>query len=137
MAERFHILHVEDDDLDALNVQRCLCASDAVSGITVASDGVEALQLLRSGRLPLRNLVTLLDIRLPRMSGLEFLRELRADPHLRHLPVVVLSTSDQEEDLGTAYALNVAGYLLKPLSVERLRYCLGAFASYWSAQEMM
>src|SRR5690606_24139949 len=119
------------------NVQRCLCASDAVSRITGASDGAEALQLLRSGRLPRRNLVTLRDIRLPRMSGLQFLRERRAAPHPRHLPAVLLSTSRQEEDLGTAYALNVAGYLLKPLSVERLRYCLGAFASYWSAQEMM
>ncbi|HUS68469.1 MAG TPA: response regulator [Kofleriaceae bacterium] len=137
MAHRFHILHVEDDDLDALNVQRFLRSSDQVEGITTARDGVEALEILRSGTLPLSNLVTLLDIRLPRMSGLEFLRELRADPDLRHLPVVVLSTSDDEGDLGTAYALNVAGYLVKPLSMERLRTCLVAFATYWSSQELL
>lgn len=137
MAHRFHILHVEDDDLDALNVQRFLRSSDQVEGITTAHDGVEALELLRSGSLPLSNLVTLLDIRLPRMSGLEFLRELRADPDLRHLPVVVLSTSDDEGDLGTAYALNVAGYLVKPLSMDRLRSCLVAFATYWSSQELL
>jgi CheY-like chemotaxis protein len=137
MAHRFHILHVEDDDLDALNVQRFLRSTDQVEGITTARDGVEALELLRSGTLPLSNLVTLLDIRLPRMSGLEFLRELREDPDLRHLPVVVLSTSDDEGDLGTAYALNVAGYLVKPLSMERLRTCLGAFATYWSSQELL
>ena len=137
MAHRFHILHVEDDDLDALNVQRFLRSSDQVEGITTARDGVEALELLRSGTLPLGNLVTLLDIRLPRMSGLEFLRELRADPDLRHLPVVVLSTSDDEGDLGTAYALNVAGYLVKPLSMDRLRTCLSAFATYWSSQELL
>lgn len=137
MAHRFHILHVEDDDLDALNVQRFLRSSDQVESITTARDGVEALEMLRSGKLPLSNLVTLLDIRLPRMSGLEFLRELRADPDLSHLPVVVLSTSDDEGDLGTAYALNVAGYLVKPLSMERLRTCLSAFASYWSSQELL
>lgn len=137
MSHRFHILHVEDDDLDALNVQRFLRSNDQVESITPARDGVEALEILRSGQLPLNNLVTLLDIRLPRMSGLEFLRELRADPDLRHLPVVVLSTSDDEGDLGTAYALNVAGYLVKPLSMERLRSCLSAFASYWSSQELL
>lgn len=137
MGQRFHILHVEDDDLDALNVQRFLKTTDQVSGITTARDGVEALEILRSGDLPLTNLVTLLDIRLPRMSGLEFLRELRADPDLRHLPVVVLSTSDDEGDMGTAYALNVAGYLVKPLSMERMRNTLGAFASYWSSQELL
>ena len=137
MPNRFHILHVEDDDLDLLNVQRCLRSSELISGITVAGDGVEALSILRSGKLPLSNLVLLLDIRLPRMSGLECLRELRADPALRHLPVVMLTTSDDAADLGAAYELNVAGYLLKPLSVQRLRSCLGAFASYWSAQEMV
>jgi hypothetical protein len=136
MPEPFHILHVEDDDLDALNVGRCLSVSELVSGITVVCDGIEALDLLRSGELPRDNLVTLLDLRLPRMSGIEFLRELRADPHLRHLPVVVLSTSQQDSELAAAYRLHVAGYLLKPLSVARLRRCLEAFASYWSAQAM-
>lgn len=137
MGHGFHILHVEDDDLDALNVQRSLAASGLVSGITVARDGVEALEVLRSGRVPLTNLVTLIDIRLPRMGGLEFLRELRADPDLKHLPVVVLSTSEDEGDMGTAYALNVAGYLVKPFSMERLKSSLGAFCQYWAAQELI
>jgi CheY-like chemotaxis protein len=137
MPDKFHILHIEDDELDALNVQRFLRATDHVSGITYASDGVDALAELRSGDLPLNDLVVLLDIRLPRMDGFEFLRELRADPELRHLPVVVLSTSEDEQDLATAYTLNVAGYLVKPLSVERLRSCLSAFARYWASQELV
>jgi CheY-like chemotaxis protein len=137
MAERFHILHVEDDDLDALNVQRFLAASDVVSSITVANDGVEALEVLRSGSLPLHNLVVLLDIRLPRMSGLEFLEEVRADPELMHLPVVVLSTSDDQEDKATAFGLHVAGYLLKPISVERFKRSLSAFAHYWGSSELV
>ena len=137
MSDRFHILHIEDDELDALNVQRFLRATDLVSDITDASDGVDALEALRSGDLPLSDLVILLDIRLPRMDGFEFLRELRADPDLRHLPVVVLSTSEDEGDLATAYTLNVAGYLVKPLSVERLRSSLSAFARYWAVQELV
>ena len=137
MSDKFHILHIEDDELDALNVQRFLRATDLVSDITYASDGVDALEALRSGDLPLSELVILLDIRLPRMDGFEFLHELRADPELRHLPVVVLSTSEDEGDLATAYAHNVAGYLVKPLSVERLRSCLSAFARYWAVQELV
>jgi DNA-binding LytR/AlgR family response regulator len=100
MSDRFHVLHIEDDELDALNVQRFVRATDLVSGFNYATDGVEALELL-------------------------------------HLPVVVLSTSEDEEDLGAAYALNVAGYLVKPLSVDRLRSTLGAFVRYWSAQELL
>jgi CheY-like chemotaxis protein len=137
MSDKFHLLHIEDDELDALNVQRFLRSTDLVSGITYASDGVDALEVLRSGDLQLSDLVVLLDIRLPRMDGFEFLREVRADPDLRHLPVVVLSTSEDEGDLATAYTLNVAGYLVKPLSVERLRSCLSAFARYWAAQELL
>ena len=137
MAEKFHILHVEDDDLDALNVQRFLRSTDGVGGITVAHDAVEALDLLRSGQLPLRSLVILLDIRLPRMSGLEFMRELRRDPSLRRLPVVVFSTSDDERDMDTAYELNAAGYLVKPFSPERFQHCMDTFAHYWASTELL
>jgi len=137
MTRRFHVLHVEDDDLDALNVQRLMRQNDAVTDVTVARDGIEALELLRSEMSDLHDLVILLDISMPRMNGLEFLRELRADPDLRHLPVVVLSTSDHEDDKATAYRLNVAGYLVKPPSTERFRLSLNAFACYWSTSELL
>jgi CheY-like chemotaxis protein len=137
MSHRFHVLHVEDDDLDALNVQRLMKQCEAVAGITVARDGLEALDLLRSGRSDLHELVILLDICLPRMGGLEFLRELRADPELCHLPVVVLSTSDHDDDKESAFRFNVAGYLIKAPSPERFRRALAAFASYWSSSELL
>jgi CheY-like chemotaxis protein len=137
MTGHFHILHVEDDDLDALNVQRLMSRCHGVRGITVARDGIEALELLRSETSDLHDLVILLDICMPRMSGLEFLRALRADPRLAHLPVVVLSTSDHDDDKETAYRLNVAGYLVKPPSPERFRQSLTAFADYWSSAELL
>ena len=137
MIGRFHILHVEDDDLEVLNVQRLLRRCDEVSEIAVARDGIEALDALRSGRPDLHGLVILLDICLPRMGGLEFLRELRADPTLCHLPVVVLSTSNHEEDKALAYQMNVAGYLLKPISSERFLRSMSAFAAYWSSSELL
>jgi CheY-like chemotaxis protein len=137
MSRRFHVLHVEDDDLDALNVQRLMRQNDAVTDVVVAHDGLEALEMLRSDSSDLHDLVILLDISMPRMNGLEFLRELRADPELCHLPVVVLSTSDHEDDKASAYRLNVAGYMVKPPSPERFRRSLDAFASYWSASELL
>jgi CheY-like chemotaxis protein len=137
MTQKFHVLHVEDDELDALNVQRLMKQCEAVAHITVARDGVEALDLLRSGRSDLHDLVILLDICMPRMSGLEFLRELRADPELCHLPVVVLSTSDHDKDKEGAYSFNVAGYLIKSAAPERFRRSLAAFASYWSSSELV
>ncbi len=137
MDSGFHILHVEDDDLDALNVQRLLRRCAAVHGIDVARDGIEALDLLRSADADLKSLVILLDLRLPRMGGLEFLRELRSDPRICHLPVVVLSTSNLVEDKTMAYHMNVAGYLLKPLNPERFLRSLTTFADYWSSSELV
>lgn len=137
MNARFQVLHVEDDELEVLNVQRSMRQFDAVADITVARDGIEALDLLRGEDFNLHGLVILLDICLPRMGGFEFLRVVRADPKLQHLPVVVLSTSDHEDDKTAAYRLNVAGYLVKPISAERFSRSMAAFAAYWASSELL
>lgn len=131
-VQPFHLLHVEDDELDALNLQRLLKGSRRVEGVEVAHDGVEALVRLRSGSISTHRLVILLDIRMPRMSGLEFLAELRADPGLRHLPVVVMTTSQDAADLAGAYRHCVAGYLVKSNDREQFRRALEAFEEYWA-----
>jgi CheY-like chemotaxis protein len=136
MHDRFRLLHVEDDDLDALNVQRLMRRCSSVSDISLARDGVEALELLRSDDSDLHRLVILLDICLPRMGGHEFLQELRADPTLCHLPVVVLSTSNHEEDKTMAYRMNVAGYLIKPINPDRFMRSISTLADYWSVSEL-
>jgi CheY-like chemotaxis protein len=137
MNARFQVLHVEDDELEVLNVQRSMRQFAAVADITVARDGIEALDLLRAEDFNLHGLVILLDICLPRMGGFEFLRVLRSDPRLQHLPVVVLSTSDHESDKAAAYQLNVAGYLVKPINAERFSRSMAAFAAYWSSSELL
>jgi CheY-like chemotaxis protein len=132
----FHVLHVDDDDLDALNFQRAMRGSLVVAGITSARDGIEALDHLRSGALPLDRLVLVIDLRMPRMSGLELLRALRADARLRHLPVVIMTTSDDTGDLDAAYRENVAGYLLKTGDHDRYHQAITAFEDYWSTVQM-
>lgn len=125
------MLHVEDDDLDAMNFQRAIRDSRWIGGVSLAHDGIEALTLLRSRERPHR-LVILIDIRMPRMSGLELLDELRADPELAAIPVVVLTTSTDDGDVAAAYRAHAAGYLVKSNDRDGFRDAIAAFEHYWS-----
>lgn len=133
--DTLNILLVEDDELDVMNVQRAFRHQELVSPLYVAGDGVEALDLLRSSQVPLERLVLLLDVNMPRMNGIELLRELRADPDLKSIPVVMLTTSNDERDKIEAYDLNVAGYILKPVTFERFVDCMKLIKLYWSMVE--
>ena len=130
------ILLVEDDQLDVRTVKRAFRENNMTNPLHVASDGVEALQMLRSGQLAPDNLLLLLDLNLPRMDGLELLRELRADAHLRRLPVVVLTTSADENDRVTAFDLNVAGYIIKPVTFAAFVSAMATLGKYWSLVEL-
>jgi len=133
--QRIHLLLVEDDDLDVMNVHRALSQAPEIASITVARDGVEALRLLRAGELPLERLVIVLDLRMPRMSGLDMLKELRADPRLKRVPNVILTTSDDPHDRDAAFCLGVAGYFVKPAAPGRFRQIMDAMRQYWSVAE--
>jgi len=135
-GRKFHLLHVEDDDLDAMNFQRAIRESEWIESVSVAHDGAEALARLRTGELPSSRLVILLDIRMPRMNGLELLAHLRADPRLRLIPVVIMTTSTDEGDVRDAYGANVAGYLVKCNDRQHYRDAISAFEQYWSSVVM-
>jgi CheY-like chemotaxis protein len=81
-------------------------------------------------------LLILLDLNMPKMGGLEFLQELRSDLDLRHLPVVILTTSKQDSDLVRAYEYNVAGYIVKPLNFSNFLETIDLLNRYWSLSEM-
>lgn len=134
-AQQIHLLLVEDDDLDVMNVHRALGGASEVASISVCRDGVEALRQLRSGELPLERLVIIADLRMPRMSGLDLLRELRSDARLKRMPVVVLTTSDDPLDRDAAFCLGAAGYFVKPAAPSRFRQIMDAMRSYWSVAE--
>lgn len=131
-----NILLVEDDQVDVMNVQRAFKKINIANPLWTASNGLEALELLRSGEMPTRKLLVLLDLNMPRMNGIEFLRELRADENLRGLPVVVLTTSDDERDRIEAYNLNVAGYILKPVTFMNFVEAMATLNKYWTLVEM-
>ncbi len=131
-----NVLLVEDDEVDVMNVQRAFRKNNILNPLFVARDGVEALSMLRDGAVPSTRRLVLLDLSMPRMNGIEFLQELRRDPALAATPVVVLTTSAADRDRTDAYDLNVAGYLVKPVTFVEFSELMAALNRYWSLVEM-
>lgn len=134
-----HILLVDDDEVDVMNVQRAFKKNNIVNPLYVAGDGLEALAMLRGEgpmSIPNQRRIVLLDLNMPRMNGLEFLRALREDPDLRGLTVVVLTTSDDDRDKVEAFNLNVAGYILKPVTFTAFVEAMATLNKYWAISEL-
>ena len=131
-----HLLLVEDDDAHAMIVERSVLRSGERATMDRVHDGVEAVAYVRrQGEFQNRPRpdVILLDLKLPRMDGHEVLRTLKADDDLKMIPVVILTTSDAEQDRRKAYGLHANGYLVKPVDFARFRQMIGAVTSYWGA----
>ena len=130
-----NILLVEDDEVDVMNVKRAFRKNNIANPLYVAANGVEALAQLRQGAIPRDRRIVLLDLNMPQMNGIEFLRELRRDPELNLTPVIVLTTSNDERDRIEAYNLNVASYLLKPVTFSNFCDTMAALNKYWALVE--
>ena len=135
MNEMRSVLLVEDDIVDQMTVKRAFKELKITNRFDIAGNGLEALALLRGGaELPCG---IILDLNMPKMNGMEFLRELRKDEKLMGLPVVVLTTSNEESGRIESISLNVAGYVIKPLDhyefVEVIR-TIGQLLSLCKAQ---
>jgi CheY-like chemotaxis protein len=131
-----NILLVEDDEVDVMNVRRAFQKNKIANPLFVAGNGLDALDQLRGGQIPRDRRIVLLDLNMPRMNGIEFLRELRRDPQLNLTPVVVLTTSNDERDRIEAYNLNVAGYILKPVTFTNFCEVMAALNKYWALVEL-
>lgn len=120
--KQVNILLVEDDYLDIMNVERELKKIGVAYPVHVARNGREALSMLRGDgveKITPAPSVILLDINMPKMNGLEFLAELRTEPEFSHIPVFIMTTSNEETDRFAAQKLNVAGYIVKPMSFDK------------------
>ncbi len=136
LQRRVNILLVEDDELDIENVERAFRKNNIPNPLWVAVDGEEALRILRGPDYPKERRLVLLDLNLPRLSGIELLQEIRRDPKLHPLSVVVLTTSNEDRDRTEAYNLNVAGYLLKPVTFQSFVEMMSALSRYWMLTEL-
>jgi CheY-like chemotaxis protein len=137
MSESQTILIVEDNPTDAMLIRRAFAKLNIANPVQVVADGDRAVDYL-SGRdgyadrtqFPLPALI-LLDLKLPRRSGLEVLEWLRSQDGLRRLPVVMLTSSRQSQDVNRAYDLGANSYLVKPVEFDSLQEMLGTINTYW------
>lgn len=138
MSELPEILLVEDNPDELELTIGALKESNFTNPINVARDGEEALDFLfaqgryadRQGRPTPK--VILLDLKLPKIDGIEVLRRIRAHPHTHTIPVVVLTSSQQESDLIATYDLGVNSYIVKPVDIDRFIEAISAIGMYWT-----
>ncbi|WP_309569808.1 response regulator [Deinococcus sp.] len=128
------ILLVEDNEPDVLLTLEAFGEASVPNRLHVARDGVEALRFLRRegehAHAP-RPDVILMDINMPRKNGLEVLQEIKADPILGSIPVVMLTTSQSDEDVRRSYERHASGYVVKPVGFENFLNAMRAFENFW------
>ena len=138
MAPTVNLLLVDDDEVDVQGLKRAFTKSRIANPITVARDGVEALEVLRGEngktRLPKPHLI-LLDLNMPRMNGIEFLEAIRNDEDLKTAVVFMVTTSKAEEDKARAYGHNVAGYIVKQDPAKTFMQAVSMLEHYWTVVE--
>ena len=135
MTEKIDILLVEDNADDIELAVHALREEKLANGITVARDGEEALDLIFQrtgtdpGRLPPR--LILLDLKLPKVDGLEVLRAVKGDPRTKAIPIVVMTSSKEERDLVESYKLGVNAYVQKPVGFDAFRSIVKELGLFW------
>ena len=135
--EAVTVLLVEDDEVDVMGVRRAFKKSHIENNIVVATDGQDALTKLRDGKSVPRPYLVLLDLNMPRMSGIEFLEAARQDPGLHGSIVFVLTTSKDERDKQKAYNYNVAGYIVKERMEQGFINAAGLLDQYTQINEFL
>lgn len=131
-------LAVEDNEIDFEKLQRGFSTLKITNPLVRAKDGIEALEILRAtGDESQINgaCIILLDLNMPRMNGIEFLEELRADPKLAHTAVYVMTTSDRPKDVQDAYDKNISEYILKPIDRQQMLEALNTLNLFWNLCE--
>ncbi|MDY6782258.1 MAG: response regulator [Cyanobacteriota bacterium] len=142
-TKKLSILLVDDDEVDVMTVKRAFRKNELEHQLWVASNGLEALDILRGNQpksthlFPNCNRLILLDLNMPKMGGIEFLQEMRADNALKAIPVVILTTSNEDKDKVSAYNFNVAGYLIKPVTFDKFVKTIATLNQYWLASEIL
>lgn len=134
MKDSKPILLLEDDSVDQEAVKRAFKTLKVTNPLVIGNNGEEGLAYLRN-QANRRPCLILLDIKMPKMDGLEFLREIKKDEGLKQVPVVVFTSSREERDKAESFKLGVAGYIVKPTTHEKFFETIQTIDLYWTLSE--
>lgn len=129
------ILLLEDDTVDAMTVKRALKDLNVLNPLVRTANGEEALTYLQDDN-NTEPCVILLDLNMPKMNGIEFLKIAKADEKLKKIPAVVLTTSKDDQDRVLAFQLNVAGFIIKPVDYKKFVEAMRVINMYWVLSEL-
>ena len=135
MKERVVILLVEDDIVDVMTVKRAFKELKVTNPLVVAANGEEALAYLKEEKNKKPGII-LLDLNMPKMNGLEFMEVAKKDEALKSIPIVVLTTSKEEQDKIHSFGLSVAGYMIKPVDYSQFVDVVKTINLYWTLSEL-
>ena len=129
------ILLVEDDQVDAMTVKRALKDINVTNRLDIVNDGEAALTFLKNPENEKPGII-LLDLNMPKMNGIEFLKIAKKDESLKKIPVVVLTTSKEDQDKVDSFNLGVAGYMIKPVDYRKFVEVMKTIDMYWTLSEL-
>lgn len=129
------VLLIEDDEVDVITIQRAFKELKIGNQLDVARDGEEALTFLQDS-LSSKPCLILLDLNMPKIAGLEFLRIVKNDEQLKRIPIVVLTTSNDEQDMIESFHIGAAGYTVKPVDYEQFVDVISIIDTYWTVSEL-
>ncbi|HEO65515.1 MAG TPA: response regulator [Spirochaetes bacterium] len=135
MRSQKSILLVEDDKVDVMTVKRAFKELKVVNRLVTAGNGEEALDILRNEENE-KPCFVLLDLNMPKMNGIEFLKIVKQDDVLKRIPVIVLTTSKEEQDRFESFNLSVAGYMIKPVDFAKFLDMMKAINLYWTLSQL-
>jgi CheY-like chemotaxis protein len=131
----FTFLLIDDDEIERLKFARVLDKNGYSHKVVEAKNGEEALDILvQKNQQPD---IIFLDLNMPKMNGIEFLKHLKSDPILQYIPVIILSTSNNHRDVKQAYEIGIAGYIVKPLKYEEYIHKIKCLIDYWTVNELI
>ncbi|WON74010.1 response regulator [Nitrosospira sp. Is2] len=129
------ILVVEDDQVDTMTVIRALNEIQVTNPLVHVENGEEALAYLQDSKTE-KPCIILLDLNMPIMNGIEFLQAVKNDKQLKRIPVVVLTTSEEQQDKLNSFELGIAGYMSKPVDYRQFVDVIRSIDAYWTISEM-
>jgi CheY-like chemotaxis protein len=135
MRKKLNILFIEDDEIEVMKLNRTLNSLELKHNFEEAQDGEMALDKLKSNQV-LPDII-FLDLNMPKMNGIEFLRILKANETLKYIPTVILTTSNNRKDVLECYSIGVSGYIIKPLKYDDYVIKIKAVLEYWSLNELI